>query len=187
MLISAQGALAAGENGIAYAEILPDRIIQDALPTSMSFSADYTEVTVDRVEGAVVDESLYPVTPVDSYSGGTVDPETVYRDMGDRYDSEAMVVVAAAKDPDAREPEPAVIAFDSYSGQQVNVTYPSGMTQLMVYTEDRIFLLINQPASIRRRLEQDSEDKASARVARQRSRVSVPQTVSPPIEIINVN
>ncbi len=190
VLSLAQGVLAADEEtdlGIPYEVVLPDSIIQDAFPDE-EFGDIYTQVKADRVAGADVDEALYPVTKPDQYSGGTSDPETVYREMGENLDTEMMVVTEPGKDPEKMLPEPTVVAFDGYSGREVTITFASQINLPSISTEERIFLLINQPAAIdreRRRLEKQQQRSERVESQRKRARVSVPS--SSPVEVINAN
>lgn len=177
-----------GEVGIPYEVILPDSLIHDAFPDKDFSSDNYEQIKVDTVSGAEVDEALYPVTKVDQYSGGTADPETVYREMGDNYDTEIMTVVAPAADPEKALYEVSVVAFDGYSDSEVTLTYASPMTQASISTEERIFMLISQPEAIvqeRRRLEMQQSRNDRLDNARQKKRVNL-QSQSP-VEVINAN
>lgn len=176
------------EIGIPYEVILPDSLIHDAFPDEDFASDNYEQVKVDTVSGADVDEAFYPVTKVDQYSGGTSDPETVYREMGDKYDTEMMAVIAPAADPEKALYDVSVVAFDGYSDREVTLTYASQITRANVSTEERIYMLISQPEAIgqeRRRLEKLQRQNDRLDKARQKKRVSLQD--SSPIEVINAN
>lgn len=181
--------LAADENGLSYAEILPDDIIVNALPDMEFSDVGYDVISPDRIAGAQVDESSYPVIKVDTYSAGTSDPETVYQDMGDSLDAEYMVFVEPAADPEKALPKPTVVAFDRYSGTQVTVTRPSVMPSPTISTEDRIFLLINRPPEIQRELARVEERALREEHRRKRARIAMPQVrpAAPTMEVIEAN
>ncbi len=106
---------------------------------------DYTEIPVDRMDEEL-QEHQYPETWPDRFSDGTEDPRTVYRDMGDRYDTEAMVTIRPGQDPDRVLPEPTVVPVDHYSDTDSVVT-PAGVIRMREPgPEDIIFEQINKPA-----------------------------------------
>lgn len=175
------------EIGIPYEVVLPDALIHDAFPDE-TFGDSYDQVKVDRVSDAEVDESFYPVIKADQYSGGTEDPETVYREMGDRYDGEMMTVIEPAADPANALYEVSVVAFDGYSGREVTLTYASQVTRANISTEERIYMLISRPEAIdneRRRIQKIQRQNDRFDKSRQKKRVSLP--TSSPVEIINAN
>lgn len=177
------------ELGIPYEVVLPDSVIHDAFPNE-EFGDNYSQVKADRVQGAEVDESFYPITKVDQYSGGTSDPETLYRELGDKLDTELMVVIEPEQDPANQLPKPTVVAFDGYTGNEVQLTYASKITYPSISTEERIYLLISQPEEINRvrdRAIRQQQKIDRLNNMRQRNRVTLPTTQSSPIEIINVN
>lgn len=174
------------EIGIPYEVVLPDALIHDAFPDE-EFGDNYEQVKADRVAGADVDESLFPLIKVDQYSGGTSDPKTVYREMGEKYDTELMAVIEPAKDPEKALPKATVVAFDGYSGNEVTITFASQITRPSVSTEERIYMLISQPEEIdreRRRIEKQQR-RVDRLNQKKKTRVTLP--TSSPIEIINAN
>ncbi|MEH6625797.1 MAG: hypothetical protein V7739_05095 [Motiliproteus sp.] len=139
----------------------------------------YSEVAVDRVE-AIIKEVDFPQVKPDSFSGGLFDGRTVYRDMGDRYDAEPMVVVLPAADPELELPPPTVVSVDGYAADESTVIPVDVVSRRVLAKEDEIFEFYSSdpepPAEVKSR-----EPKSKGRVVLPPPEPSID---SPLIEII---
>ncbi|MCW8885966.1 MAG: hypothetical protein OQK12_12065 [Motiliproteus sp.] len=143
----------------------------------------YTEIPAGNIEEEMP-ESDFPVTEVDGFSGGLFDSKTVYRDMGDRYDSEPMVVIVPGADPDRALPPPTVVPVDSFGAETATVVPVDRIDLPVPSKEDRIFNLFSGTPEAPKKVPNQKPDR--------KERVLIPMSQpkpsnSGPIEIITTN
>jgi len=173
LLSAAQiGSSQAQESTISYVEVAADRVEVDP-DTDVEIGAD-----------GDIPEEQYPETRPDRFSDGTEDARTVYRDMGDKFDTEEMIIILPESDPELALPSPTVVPVDSYSGRESHVT-PAGVIAVpQLSKEDQIFEYINEPAE-----PPEGGRKLPAASSRPRERLLIPvddveTNKQPVIEII---
>lgn len=137
-LIAAQAIVAVQQPSLPYTSVVPD-YIELPPPDAASFEQNYD---LTRPQD-FTDETEMVVIPVDRYSVGTVDPESVYEEMEQGLDDEQMVVVWPEADAENELPSPTVVPVDAYSQYAVNIIPADPYQAPYYYPEDQVFHRIN--------------------------------------------
>lgn len=136
--INAQAIVAVQQPSLPYTSVVPD-YIELPPPDAAGFERNYD---LTRAQD-FTDETEMVVIPVDRYSVGTVDPQSVYEEMERGLDDEQMVVVWPEADTENALPPPTVVPVDSYGQYAVNVIPADPYQAPYYYPEDDVFHRIN--------------------------------------------